>query len=104
MKALAAIAAAVTMGAGIVTAAPAHADEATFIEDAANAGFFNHSGAAAELDVGRNMCSELDSGWSRRHVIDDLWQAGPMTRRSAAHFVGIAIRDLCPWDGSDYEG
>ena len=50
----------------------AHADEASFLADMEAAGFFNHNGNGAEIDVGHDICNELARGWTQKQAARDL--------------------------------
>ena len=95
---------------GITVAAPglAHADDtdgtiaainaaAQFTQDVTNAGFYNSRGASAQLLVGINACNRLDDGWTPAAVARDLYENTSLTAYSSGKFVGITVRDLCPW-------
>ena len=104
--------AAVATAIGIATfpAGPAHADtvdtdaaaEATlaasqFTADVTNAGFYNQGGAGAQLVVGINVCNQLDAGWTPAQASDKLYAHSGLSAFGSGQFVGIAVRDLCPW-------
>jgi hypothetical protein len=103
---LAAVAAAI----GIAVAAPAHADGVStdtafavtvaasqFTADVTNAGFYNQGGAGAQLMVGIDICNELDAGWTPAAAAHDVYVRSDLSAYGSGQFVGIAVRDLCPW-------
>jgi Protein of unknown function (DUF732) len=75
----------------------AHADDASFLADMEAAGFVNHAGKGAEIDVGHGICNELARGWTQGQAIRDLWfnGANSMDESAATRFVSIAVKDLC---------
>ena len=90
------VGAAITATVGL--ASPAHADASSFLVDVTNLGFYNGNGANAELNVGYDVCHDLDSGQTPNQVIRSYWlETGIPTLSEADQFVGIAARDLCPW-------
>lgn len=93
---------ALTLFAAIPTSemAVASADVDAFLTDMEAAGFTNDDGNAAEIAVGRNICSQVAGGWSPDRAADDLWQSSEMdSKDDATQFVQIAILDLCPQKG-----
>jgi hypothetical protein len=105
---LAAVAAAI----GIATfpAGSAHADTvdtdaaaaatvaaSQFTADVTNAGFYNQSGAGAQLLLGINVCNQLDAGWTPSQASNNLYVHSDLSAFGSGRFVGIAVRDLCPW-------
>jgi hypothetical protein len=77
----------------------AHADNGTteFLSDARVAGFANTLGDGGLLTQGFWVCRQIDHGHpvldiaARYQLINDVSQS------QAGKFVGLAIRDLCPW-------
>jgi hypothetical protein len=54
----------------------------------------------AALDQGLDMCGLMDAGLSRQKMVSQFSALNPaLGPDGAAQVVGIAIRDLCPWDG-----
>lgn len=105
---LAAVAAAI--GSTAFPAASAHADTvdtdaavaatvaaSQFTADVTNAGFYNQGGAGAQLIVGLNVCNKLDAGSTPAQESNDLYVHSGLSAFNSGRFVGIAMRDLCPW-------
>ena len=105
---LAAVAAAI--GSAAFPAASAHADTvdtdtaaaatvaaSQFTADVTNAGFYNRGGAGAQLLVGIDVCNKLDAGSTPAEVSNDLYVHSGLSAFGSGRFVGIAVRDLCPW-------
>lgn len=95
---------------GIAAAVPAqaHADPtdgtiaainaaAQFTQDVTNAGFYNPGGASAQLLLGITACNQLDAGWTPAQATGYLYRNNKLDSFGAGQFVGIAVRDLCPW-------
>jgi hypothetical protein len=52
------------------------------------------------LDQGLDMCGLMDAGLNRQNMVSAFSADNPaLGPGGAAQVVGIAIRDLCPWDG-----
>jgi Protein of unknown function (DUF732) len=82
----------------------AHADEESFLNDMAAAGFTNNAGNNAEISVGLNICSEVAGGESGYTAAHQLWLDSQIVGEATAQrFVEIAVRDLCPmyWHGGN---
>ncbi|BBY05425.1 DUF732 domain-containing protein [Mycobacterium noviomagense] len=105
---LAAVAAGI--GSAAFPAASAHADTldtdaaaaaavaaSQFTADVTNAGFYNQGGAGAQLVVGINVCNKLDAGSTPAEASNDLYVHSGLSDFGSGRFVGIAVRDLCPW-------
>jgi Protein of unknown function (DUF732) len=68
-----------------------------FLADIAAAGLADTNGDA--LQQGLNMCGLIDAGLSRQTMVYQFAALNPaLGPNGAAQVVGIAIRDLCPWD------
>ena len=71
-----------------------------FLTDISAAGLGDSSGNQVALDQGLDMCGLMDAGLSRQNIVNQLSATNPaLGPNGAAQVVGIAIRDLCPWDG-----
>lgn len=83
-------------------AASAHADDVTFLSDLKEAGFDNDNGGNSSLiTAGHDMCNALAEGSSRSVVAKELFEDSKMdSLADSQQFVGIAIKDLCPAEGS----
>jgi uncharacterized protein DUF732 len=79
------------------TAIDATVAASQFTADVTNAGFYNKSGAGAQLMVGINVCNELDAGWTQAATARDLYVGSDLSAYGSGQFVGIAVHDLCPW-------
>jgi cytolysin (calcineurin-like family phosphatase) len=109
---LAAVAAALSIAAASPAQAHADSTDATiaainaasqFTADVTNAGFYNQGGAASQLLVGIDACNRLDAGWTPAQVTNDLYVHSGLSAFGSGRFVGIAVRDLCPWHfGQDF--
>lgn len=101
-------AAVATTGIAVATPGLAHADDtdatiaainaaAQFTQDVTNAGFYNSGGASAQLLIGITACNRLDDGWTPAAEAKDLYENTSLNAFGSGRFVGIAMRDLCPW-------
>jgi hypothetical protein len=82
-------------------AVPAHADDVTFLSDLKEAGFENDNGNSRLIVAGHGVCGELAQGTSSSAVAKQAFEESNMdSLADAQQFVGIAIKDLCPGEGS----
>jgi hypothetical protein len=86
------------------TAAAATIAASQFTADVTNAGFYNQGGPGAQMVLGVSMCNAIDAGSSPLAVAHDLYLNSNLTAFRAGQFVGIAVRDLCPWNGGAITG
>jgi hypothetical protein len=70
---------------------------AQFTQDVTNAGFYNAGGASAQLLLGITACNQLDAGTTPAQATANLYRNNNLDAFAAGQFVGIAVRDLCPW-------
>jgi hypothetical protein len=90
--------------AGVLCATPAHADQATFINDLHSAGIHAVNGGDPELlQMGADLCQQLSWGASPQQLealalqrSDADQGTGGINGRQAADVVIFALRDLCP--------
>ena len=79
---------------------PGCGNEPAFLADIGAAGFGDAYGKPVALEQGRNICRLMDSGLSRETMVSQFAELNPaLGPDGAAQVVGIAIRDLCPWNG-----
>lgn len=86
-----------------VTAGPARADQAAFLNDLHNAGIHAvNGGDDALLQMGADLCQQLSwghlpaAGGARAAAPDADQGTGGINGRQAADVVIFALRDLCP--------
>lgn len=90
--------------AGIACAAPAQADQTSFLNDLHNAGIHAvNGGDPALLAMGAELCQQLSWGASPQQLeglaiqrSDADQGSGGINGRQAADVVIFALRDLCP--------
>jgi hypothetical protein len=71
-----------------------------FLTDISAAGLGNSYGGLEALNQGLVMCGLMDAGLNRQNMVNQFSALNPaLGPDGAAQVVGIAIRDLCPWDG-----
>ena len=103
MKTLKVLSISALAAAGLLLAsgATAQADADTFLNDAHAAGFFNGDGNLAMIGVGESVCSDMAKGTSPSDEAHALWIISGMTDQDTAQqFVDIAVKDLCPPQGT----
>jgi hypothetical protein len=97
--------------AGVVWAGPAHADQASYLNDLHNHGIHDVAGGDAEMvRLGWVVCNEVWGGESRRQLAamalqrSDATQGikGGLTSQQASDFVSYAVADLCPNWNTNY--
>jgi hypothetical protein len=70
-----------------------------FLADIRAAGVGDAYGNLEALDQGLNICGLMDAGLRRQIMVNQFAALNPaLGPNGAAQVVGIAIRDLCPWD------
>jgi hypothetical protein len=91
------------LAAGVVWASPAHADAASYLNDAHNVGIHDVGGDAALLQIGQKLCKETWYGYPPDRLADMALQrsdtirgAQGLTPRQANELVYYAKADLCP--------
>ena len=94
-----AVLAAIALGAApIANAAAPVPGQRAFLADIRAAGLGNSNGGLEALDQGLDMCGLMDAGLSRQKMVSQFAALNPaLGPDGAAQVVGIAIRDLCPW-------
>jgi hypothetical protein len=73
----------------------AHADDADFT------GYLSAHGIslgspAAEVNMARTMCKDLDSGYTQKDEVDQLTGKGHLSQQQAEMFIGAATAEYCP--------
>jgi uncharacterized protein DUF732 len=95
------LAAAVGVLSSIGHAAPAHADDVAFLSDLKENGFENDDGNGRLIVQGHGVCNELAGGASSLAIAKEVFEGSQMdSMADSEQFVGIAIKDLCPSEGS----
>jgi len=89
--------------AGVALAAPAYADEATYVNDMHNAGIASADGDSGLLSTGKQVCDLIHSGTSPADVKAKLVYnsnssqgSSGITADQANAIVNYAMVDLCP--------
>ncbi len=73
----------------LLTAAPAHADETTYLEELRDTGWAGSDEVL--LDLGRKACNDWDHGVSRGTIVDYIYDnTGDETSRDEAMEVFVA--------------
>jgi hypothetical protein len=89
--------------ASLAFAAPAHADETTFLKDLHNIGLVNDGGEPAMLSMGHKICEALREGLSPPELdsrilynSDENQCDDAIGSENADQVVTYAVADLCP--------
>ena len=51
---------------------------------------------AAEVNMARTMCQDLEAGYSQKDEIDQLTGSHKLTQQQAEMFIGAATAEYCP--------
>ena len=51
---------------------------------------------AAEVNMARTMCHDLDTGYSQKDEVDQLTGKGHLSQQQAEMFIGAATAEYCP--------
>lgn len=78
----------------LLSAAPAHADDNSFVA-AVNAAGVNYTSASAVIGMGHSICAALQSGTSVPDVLQHLAAQGTPLFEQAS-LLGAASYNLCP--------
>jgi Protein of unknown function (DUF732) len=73
----------------------ARADDADFTSYLASHGISLGS-PAAEVNMARTMCQDLNAGYSQKDEIDQLTGSHKLSQQQAEMFIGAATAEYCP--------
>jgi hypothetical protein len=83
------------LAAMFVPAGVASADDADFTNYLSQHGISLGS-PAAEVNMARTMCQDLEAGYSQKDEIDQLTGSHKLTQQQAETFIGAATAEYCP--------
>ena len=83
------------MAAMLVPGGVARADDADFT------GYLKEHGIslgtpAAEVNMARTMCKDLEAGYTQKDEVDQLTGKGHLSQQQAEMFIGAATAEYCP--------
>jgi hypothetical protein len=85
------------VAAAVIGAAPAHADDITYLDDLKAAGFDQpHNGNSGMIESGHGICRALAAGASPDQIAQYLYENSHLdSLEDGRQLVGIAQQDLC---------
>ncbi len=93
MLKLTAVTAAVVLAAGVALAAPARADEDSYVSALDRHGVY-YSSILDVIDLGKLSCHRMRSGMTLRSTLDNVVQTG-YSSQEAVWIVAAAIGEMC---------
>jgi Protein of unknown function (DUF732) len=97
--------AALFVGAAMLGAAPAHADDDQFLADVHKAHISAQGGDDELVVLGEGVCKKLGNGYDYKEIAIGLEAGGDFKGFQAGELIAVAAQDLCPqyWPALDRE-